>query len=328
MELKERVLDALNRHWPLLLSAGLVMIELRRIRVQLTLIGDELVRSNQEGNNNGGSASSSSSRRLRRASTSATSLDDWYSVYGSEQDELEAELSDDDKQLIETIDRLHHSSDKGIRDAWELLKEADHARSVELLWRKARAQCSMYGQFRPGTEMGDHVDKRREFAQRGLVLAEEVIRRAPKLNHGHRYKAAALGCNMEFVGTSEKVSNGKIIKECTEEAIRLNANDGSAHYILGRFYCELLKLPWMVRSMAAKIGIPNATTGDALRHFEASKGASGHDKDVGVQLYKLYCQEGRHDEARAVVEWAIELPIIFKSDEKFQAELEEIKATF
>ena len=54
--------------------------------------------------------------------------------------------------------------------------------------RKARAQCSMYGQFRAGTEMGDDVDKRREFAQRGLTLAEEVIRRAPKLNHGHRYK--------------------------------------------------------------------------------------------------------------------------------------------
>ena len=56
------------------------------------------------------------------------------------------------------------------------------------LKRKARAQCSMYGQFRPGTEMGDNVEKRKEFATRGLSFAEEIIRRAPKLNHGHRYK--------------------------------------------------------------------------------------------------------------------------------------------
>ena len=174
----------------------------------------------------------------------------------------------------------------------------------------------MYGQFRPGTEMGDNVEKRKEFATRGLGFAEEIIRRAPRLNHGHRYKgtkiinlvlyikfkAAALGCNMEFVGTAEKVSNGKIVKDCAEEAIKLNPNDGSAHYILGRFYLELLKvllvmaeiciiifkLPWMVRSMATKIGIPNATEEDALRHFEASKGNSGHDKDVAIQLYKLY----------------------------------------
>ena len=54
--------------------------------------------------------------------------------------------------------------------------------------------------------------------------------------------AAALGCNMEFVGTAEKVSNGKIVKDCAEEAIKLNPNDGSAHYILGRFYLELLKV--------------------------------------------------------------------------------------
>ena len=54
--------------------------------------------------------------------------------------------------------------------------------------------------------------------------------------------AAALGCNMEFVGTTEKVANGKIVKDCAEEAIKLNPNDGSAHYILARFYLELLKV--------------------------------------------------------------------------------------
>jgi len=133
---------------------------------------------------------------------------------------------------------------------------------------------------------------------------------------------------MEFVGTAEKVSNGKIVKDCAEEAIKLNPNDGSAHYILGRFYLELLKLPWMVRSMAAKIGIPNATEEDALRHFEASKGNSGHDKDVAVQLYKLYEKAGRNAEAKEVVLWAIDLPIVFLSDQKFQAELEHIKSSF
>ena len=66
--LKERLLDALAKHWPLLLSAGLVMVELRRIRCQLTLIGDELARGNQEGHSSG------SSRRLRRASTSGSVL--------------------------------------------------------------------------------------------------------------------------------------------------------------------------------------------------------------------------------------------------------------
>ena len=50
----------------------------------------------------------------------------------------------------------------------------------------------MYGQFRPGTEMGDNVEKRKEFATRGLGFAEEIIRRAPRLNHGHRYKGTQI----------------------------------------------------------------------------------------------------------------------------------------
>lgn len=46
----------------------------------------------------------------------------------------------------------------------------------------------MYGQFRAGSELGDQPEKRKEFANRALTFAEEIIRRAPKLNHGHRYK--------------------------------------------------------------------------------------------------------------------------------------------
>jgi len=122
--LKTGLLEGLVRHWPLLLSAGMVMVELRKIRITLAKIGDELAKKSTD----------SGERRLRRSSTSATSLDDWYSVYGSEQDELEDELSDDDKELIERIDKLHHGSDKGIRDAWDLLKDIDHSKSVEFLW--------------------------------------------------------------------------------------------------------------------------------------------------------------------------------------------------
>ena len=93
---------------------------------------------------------------------------------------------------------------------------------------------------------------------------------------------------MEFYPVKEKLANGKIVKECLDEALRCNPEDGSAHYILGRFYNELLKLPWAVRSMASSIGIPSGTADDAIRHLELSKGSSGHDKHVGLLLYKLY----------------------------------------
>merc|ERR1712131_176738 len=273
------LINGIRQQWPMLLSAGLIILELRKLR-------EQLIQINQEINRLSDSNTSIGFGRRARNSVSGVSTDDWFSVYDSEEEE-EEELSEEDQEFISRVDKLHYSVDKGIRDAWDLLKDKE-SNHIEFLWRKTRSNCSMYGQFRAGSELGDQPEKRKEFATRALTFAEEIIRRAPRLNHGHRYKAAALGCNMEFVGTAEKVSNGKIVKDCAEEAIKLNPNDGSAHYILGRFYLELSKLPWMVRSMATKIGIPNATEEDALRHFEASKGNSGHDKDVAIQLYKLY----------------------------------------
>merc|ERR1711990_326547 len=225
------LINGIRQQWPMLLSAGLIILELRKLR-------EQLIQINQEINRLSDSNSSIGFRRARN-SVSGVSTDDWFSVYDSEEDD-EEELSEEDQELISRIDKLHYSGDKGIRDAWDLLKDKD-SNSIEFLWRKTRSNCSMYGQFRAGSELGDQPEKRKEFATRALTFAEELIRRAPKLNHGHRYKAAALGCNMEFYPVKEKLANGKIVKECLDEALRCNPDDGSAHYILGRFYNELYK---------------------------------------------------------------------------------------
>merc|ERR1712131_421931 len=311
------LINGIRQQWPMLLSAGLIILELRKLREQLIQINQEI---NRLSDNN-----SSIGFRRARNSVSGVSTDDWFSVYDSEEDE-EEELSEEDQELISRIDKLHYSGDKGIRDAWDLLKDKD-SNSIEFLWRKTRSNCSMYGQFRAGSELGDQPEKRKEFATRALTFAEELIRRAPKLNHGHRYKAAALGCNMEFYPVKEKLANGKIVKECLDGALRCNPEDGSAHYILGRFYNELLKLPWAVRSMASSIGIPSGTADDAIRHLELSKGSSGHDKHVGLLLYKLYKDVGRYEEAKQMIKWASEIPITFRSEEKEHAEIEQIIAS-
>lgn len=60
------------------------------------------------------------------------STDDWFSVYDSEEEE-EEELSEEDQELISRIDKLHYSGDKGIRDAWDILKDKD-SNSIEFLW--------------------------------------------------------------------------------------------------------------------------------------------------------------------------------------------------
>ena len=80
------------------------------------------------------------------------------------------------------------SSDEGIRQAWDRIKDMDHSRSVELLMRKTRSQCSMYGQYRKGADLGDSIEMRRHFANQALKWAEELMRKAPNKPYGYRYK--------------------------------------------------------------------------------------------------------------------------------------------
>ena len=60
------------------------------------------------------------------------------------------------------------------------------------------------------------------------------------------FLAAALGCMMEFFSVTEKVTNGKEIRNYLEKALEKDPKDGSAHYIFGRFHYEASNLPWAV----------------------------------------------------------------------------------
>ena len=74
------------------------------------------------------------------------------------------------------------------RDAWEILESKDHSNKIQILIRKTRSMCSMYGQYRAGSEVGDNIVLRRQYANQALIWAEEIMLKAPKLPHGYRYK--------------------------------------------------------------------------------------------------------------------------------------------
>merc|ERR1712168_559544 len=93
------LINGIRQQWPMLLSAGLIILELRKLR-------EQLIQINQEINRLSDSNSSIGFRRARN-SASGVSTDDWFSVYDSEEDE-EEELSEED-QLISRIDKLHYS---------------------------------------------------------------------------------------------------------------------------------------------------------------------------------------------------------------------------
>lgn len=308
------ILTGIKDYWPLLLSSGLLYLEIRHLRDEIKALQGAVSKL----------ADNVPAGRTRRSLSISSGADDWFSVKSFEDSDEEPDADECDPTLLKEIDTIHYSSDEGIRQAWDRIKDMDHSRSVELLMRKTRSQCSMYGQYRKGAELGDDVEMRRHFANQALKWAEELMRRAPNKPYGYRYKAAALGCMMEFFSVTEKVTNGKEIRNYLEKALEKDPKDGSAHYIFGRFHYEASNLPWAVRTVANRIGMPPSSESEALEHFDAAIGHSGHEKELQLYRYKILTKVGRKEDARRAIESVKDLPIVFNSEKSVQEELDGI----
>jgi len=327
-------IQMVQENWLLILSAGVLYCEIRNLRESIEHLSRSI--DNLSENNN-------VSRRRSRSLSIASSKDDWFSIK-SEASVESLDYSDDSNaqtvieqpigenpqndEFLKLVDEKHYGSDAGIAEAWQMIKEKDHNNDMQILIRKTRAQCSMYGQHRKNGPLGENYEKRKEFATRALEFADEIIKRAPRASVGHRYKAAALGCNMEFLGVTEKAEKGKVIKDCLTEALVCDPEDLKAHYILARWHFEASNLPWALRGVASRMGMPPASEEEALFHFDKSLGGSGHDKEVQLFRFKLLNKLRKYEEAKEAVENGLALPIVFNSDKSVHEELIKIQNSF
>lgn len=319
------VVQVVKDNWILILSAGVLYLEIRHLREAIESLTKSIDNLSAAG----------LSKKSSRSLSIASSKDDWYSIkseVSSIEDDVQtviehANYREVDEVFFNEVDEHHYGSDEGIELAWNMIKDKDHSRSIQMLIRKTRAQCSLYGQHRKHGRLGDNQEKRREYATQGLAWAEDLISRAPTASYGHRYKAASMGCMMEFFSVTEKAQNGKIIKECLAEALRCDPDDQKAHYILARWHYEASNLPWAIRGVAAQ-GMPPASEAEALHHFDISLGGSGHDKEVQLYRYKLLIKANRTEEAKKAVEGGIDVPLCFNSDKIVHDELVNLKYSF
>ncbi|CBY09378.1 unnamed protein product [Oikopleura dioica] len=321
-----------QENWLLILSAGVLYCEIRNLRESIENLSRSI--DNLSENN--------FTRKRSRTLSIASSKDDWFSIkseasveslnYSDDsnaQTVIEQPISENPQndEFLKLVDEKHYGSDSGIAEAWQMIKEKDN-NDTQILIRKTRAQCSMYGQHRKNGPLGENYEKRKEFATRALEFADEIIKRAPRASVGHRYKAAALGCNMEFLGVTEKAEKGKIIKDCLTEALVCDPDDLKAHYILARWHFEASNLPWALRGVASRMGMPPASEEEALFHFDKSLGGSGHDKEVQLYRFKLLNKLRKFEEAKKAVENGLALPIVFNSDQPVHEELIKIQNSF
>lgn len=118
--------------------------------------------------------------------------------------------------------------------------------------------------------------------------------------------AVALGVKTEFSGPLQKLTTGREVFFVTARVLELDPDHPGGHEMMGRLHAAVMRLPWLVRSLALRMGmgevLGDASWDEAERHFRLSRDGDPSAIAPRLELAKLLLQRERAVEARPVLE--------------------------
>ncbi|RTY37416.1 hypothetical protein EKD00_01440 [Chlorobium phaeovibrioides] len=185
--------------------------------------------------------------------------------------------------------------------------------NAEIWWKLARLEVSI-GESLPRNDK----KKRIEHYRKAVHHAQKSIRLDSTRAESHAWLAAALGMAAEKSGTKEKLRNAGEIKRQLDTALRLNPNDQTALSMLGSYYRQAAGIGWFRRMMGGTF-VGKMPKGDYEDAENALKKAITLDPRVIRNYHELALVElelGHKKEAAALMEAAMDKPILFYSDRR------------
>jgi len=192
---------------------------------------------------------------------------------------------------------------------------------LESLWRLVRSQVDRGETAQDEGREGEAE----EWFGRALGSSRLLVERHPQSTRAHYYRALALGRRALFAGGREKVELSREIEREAARAIELDADNGRAHGLLGRYHREMAHLGWVMRTLAETLFGDLPEGGDELSYEHLKRAAELEPgwifawSELGETCEAL----GRDDEARQCYERALALPDGDHRDGRLKAEVRE-----
>ncbi|ETW04801.1 hypothetical protein, variant [Aphanomyces invadans] len=193
-----------------------------------------------------------------------------------------------------------------------------YPRSVDLLWRSARACQDMT------TETKDDAVKK-ALVFEGMALAERAYDSQPNDAMANKWMGIMLSSVGNYRDTSEKIKGAYKIKNFIERSIELNPNDATAHNILGQWCLAFANLGWLEKQAATVLfgKPPTASYDDAVRHFHDAENISpGFWKKNSFLLADTYFKMGNAAEAKLWLAKADAVPVKTTEDREVQGQID------
>jgi tetratricopeptide (TPR) repeat protein len=170
-------------------------------------------------------------------------------------------------------------------------------------------------------------DKREEYYNRAIELAERAIEVDSTHTQSHFVKAVALGRKALISGARERVEVAKAIKEHVDQAIKADSTNAGAWHVLGRWHFELANLNFFERLAANALygGVPgNASNEKAEEAIEKAIELNPKYPLYYYDLATVYDKTGREEQATSICKEALSLEPVGPDDEQFKDRCREL----
>eukprot|EP00667_Euglena_gracilis_P007190 EG_transcript_7262 len=216
--------------------------------------------------------------------------------------------SDKLEDILAEVDRL---ADTG-REAAQCLALLARATELypdqaEVLWRIARAHDELFVAEK-------NAKKKEEFARKGAAVATRATELEPENPAAHRWRGVMLGRSVDFMGVTEKVATGVVVRESFERALALEPEGGYSLFCVASWYLAVGELSWVERKAARMVfkNFPENPFADGLALFLKAESVADPRFVVPVQnllsMGKCYSYLKQKDKAKEALQRAVHLP--------------------
>lgn len=201
------------------------------------------------------------------------------------------------------------------QDALVIFLKADKLSpgNAEVLHRLAKQYDQLAATAPAGAE-------KKRLGEQSLDAAQRAVKAGPDNSNAHLALAIAYGRIALDEAPKRKVELSKLIKEEAETAARLDAKNGLAWFILGRWNYEMSNFSPFLKGLAQMIygDFPAASNEKAAACFEKAIAAGPPGAASYVEYGRTLAALGKKNEARKQLEKGLSLPAKTKDDEETQ----------
>jgi hypothetical protein len=220
-----------------------------------------------------------------------------------------------DQALKEAVNLERSLKEEEAFDKYKQVLSAD-PKNVRALVRSSEL-CSAIGSRQVDKNAkGNYYNLARDYADKAIAIDSNSA-------DAYYVRAVAAGKLTEVETENKKlVADVKDIKTYVDKALAINPNHGKANYVLGKWNFEVLTLSW-AKKAAVKVlfgGMPAATIENAFKYMEKCKTLEPYFVANYLDLAKAYKYDHKPEQAIAVLNQLIKLPVRTANDVALKTE--------